>query len=491
MINPTISFNGHDLSREIPGFCLLEISGREGQKRPVTDIAIPGRRGTQYRSAVYGAKTIKVKYVIKEIVNRKKGNHYNLLNGILAYEQGKLIFSDEPDKYWIATPSAVTADTITFYCADPCKYSTIEKPEPFHNTSLGSLKQATVTNEGTVPVPVRYEILLGSESGYVGIASDLGAMEFGNHAETDKTYDKRNESLMKWGDFTAGNDTNSHHTLQRIRQKQMAGQKQLLEWLALGYSAGIGNHPSSGWCHSWKTYSVPKTSQNSDAKDFELHGQAWFECANPGQIGEQIIECLGEKDGAECQIARLTLSKGTTDFVAHCYIHVNGSEKKHFTFAPNSQSPYANGTSGYFSITKEKNIITVKPAVESNSIRCEVAGFENIPLKKIRIYIGHMPYTNPSTVTRLYFGNLNLTANNVEGTFDARNTFFPGSDGLKLTIDGTTSKLYLDGAYRPDLEVLGTKWFMVPPGEHTISLILSDWFTGKVTAKAFIREAWL
>ena len=490
MINPTLIFNDHDFSREIPGFCLLDIQGRESQKRNITDLDIPGRRGSQYRSARYEPKTLKAKYCIHEAVNRKKGARYNALQGLLSGEQKRLIFTDEPDKYWIATVSAVTKDTITFYCADPCKYALLEKVEDFSPTSLACQKQLRITNEGTEEVPVRYEVDLYGESGYVGLASAQGAMEFGSRSETDRVYGERDEQVMGWGDFPAGNDAQSHHTLQRIRVPQDGGDRKNMDWIALGYSAGVGDHPRSGWCHSWNTYTVPKTSQNGDVMDFEFRGLAWFECGGPAQIGEMIIECLGERDGSECQIARLTLSKGSADFAADCLIHVNGQTRKTFRFTPNGQNPFAGGT-GSVLISTEGHTVIVRPGSDGNTIRCDVSGFESVPLKKIRIYIGHMPYVNPDRVTRLYFGNLMLIAKHVKGEFDTRNTFFPGPNGLRLTIDGITSKFYVDGTYRPDLEVIGPKWFLIPPGTHTVSLILSDWYSAKVSAKAFIREAWL
>lgn len=491
MINPELIFNGHNMSQEIPGFCLLGISGREGQTRQVSTITIPGRRGTQFKSAACQAKTIKVDYFIEEAVNRKKSDRYNALQGILAQEEGKLIFTDEPDKYWIATVSAISADSITFYCADPVKYSVIERPALMKSTGKAFQKTFELVNEGTVPVPVRYEITIFGESGYVGLAGENGAMEFGSRTEANKVYQKRDERSMSWSDFKDGYDRDSHHAIRHVSVKQEAGEKKNLDWIEMGFGGGRGDHPAKGWCYATKTYPVRQTSQKKDVMDFELQGQAWFECGVANQIGEQIIEMVGMKDGKEFQICQLTITKGSFDLAAWVYIYVNGVVKERFAFTPNNQSPFAQGTRGYFTLSKTGDTVSVRPAGGQKTITAKVSGIESVPLKYVRIRFGHQPMGFDNMVTRMYFRGLTLTAKNVAGLYDVRNTFFPDARGMKLTIDGETSKFYCNGAYRPELEIVGTSWFLLPPGSHTVRVIFSDWYNAKAEGVAYIREAWL
>lgn len=488
-MTPKLIFNGHDLSQEIPGFCLLTISGREGHKRSINSIEVPQARGKEFRSAIYGTKTIKVTYVIHEIVNRKKGLLYNTLNRILSAEQGQLIFTDEPDKYWIATPSDITADSITFFCSDPLKYSVVEKPFPLESTGFRNQKFFTITNSGSVPAPVRYELKLFGESGYLGLASAAGAMEFGNRTETDRINDTRDEVVLRWDTFLTGEDSGSHH--QVLRKSAVSyGDNKRRDWLTLGFGGGTGNHPyPSGWCETWKTYDVPATSAGVVANDATVSGRIWYEAGAAGQIGEMIIEALGPSDQ---QIARFTLTKGSAEFAATALVYVNGEEKTRYAFTPNGESPFGKGTKGAFSIDKTGKAITVRTAGENHVVHCEVADFETVPIKKVRIHFGHQPYASPQYVTHMKVTDLSVKAKGVKGSWDQRNTFFPpDKNGLSITIDGETSKFYYSNVYKPELEVIGSKWFQIPPGTHTVSVVLSNWYNASVSGKAYIREAWL
>ena len=94
----------------------------------------------------------------------------------------KIIFNDEPDKYFIGTkignsiPSpgsnSITGN-IEIYCSDPFKYSDVLKEfiaEPNDNGVL----EVTVINDGSVSVPIDYEITHNAESGFIGVVSDKG-----------------------------------------------------------------------------------------------------------------------------------------------------------------------------------------------------------------------------------------------------------------------------------------------------------------------------
>lgn len=114
------------------------------------------------------------------------------MNQILSAEQVKVIFNDEPDKYFIGTKEGNTdiepgknsvIGEFDIYCADPRKYSTTLKE--FIGTEEDGIVTVNIQNDGTEDAIIDYEITNNSESGYLGIVSEKGAMEFGKIEEAD------------------------------------------------------------------------------------------------------------------------------------------------------------------------------------------------------------------------------------------------------------------------------------------------------------------
>lgn len=494
-----VRINGKYIEDEIPGYRTLSVSGRETLNAEVSTRDRTKGSGAFYTSKRYPTRTITVTYQLLAKNNREFRDAFNKLNRILSAEQAQFIFDDEPDKYFIGTRSGgespqpgrnMVTGSYEILCADPFKYSVTEKPIQMEATGKSYTRKFVFKNDGAIAVPARYELNLFNENGYIGLASDLGAMEFGNRTETDTVAVKVDQPVLTMDKLINGADSGARHGVKRVKCKTEGKVKTNTEWLAIDWGSGSGIHPSSGWCHAFKSWAVPNSTDGA-VKDFAMSGRIWFECSNGSQIGEQIIECIGDKNGQQVQIARLAVSKGTTDFAASCYLYVNDQEKGRFAFPPNGQSLFATGERGAFWISKTGKTVSIKVSgAEQHTVTCDVDGFENVRISKVKVYFGHMPYSGQN-VARMYFGELRVTAKNVNGQKDQRNTFFPGSSGLKLTIDGTTSKFYYGLTYRPDLEILGSQWFLIPPGEHTVELILSSWFNKKVTGAAYIREAWL
>ena len=86
------------------------------------------------------------------------------------------------------------------------------------------------------------------------------------------------------------------------------------------------------------------------------------------------------------------------------------------------------------------------------------------------------------------FDVINFTKNNVSKWRDIPNRY---PNGTKITIDGKSSHVYVNGMSRPQDEVLGTKYFKAPVGTTEIKTTCSSWSESKPIVKARIREAWL
>lgn len=177
-----MSYNGVYLENEIDGYRTLSVTGRELMESEVTDQEIDGMDGSYYRYKTTPARTITVKYQLRARGSREFRDAFNKMNKLLSGEQVKVIFNDESDKYFIGTKTSNTQvdggsnnviGEIEIYCSDPCKYSTTEKE---FTATDGVLN---IVNEGTVPVSVDYDITTTSETGYIGLVSEEGIMQYG------------------------------------------------------------------------------------------------------------------------------------------------------------------------------------------------------------------------------------------------------------------------------------------------------------------------
>lgn len=196
----SIKFNGKWLEAQVPGFQVISVSGRELMSYDVNEKKIPGIDGASYTGSEIGSRDIEVTYRLCAPMLEARQIRMNKLNSLLKAREAQLIFADELDKYFIASSAEADGSKIVFHCSDPFKYSTTEKAIPITGNTL------TITNNGTVSASVRYEIKLNKENGYLGIASNQGAMEFGKREEANGQTYQQTEYLAGLPDFIAAAD---------------------------------------------------------------------------------------------------------------------------------------------------------------------------------------------------------------------------------------------------------------------------------------------
>lgn len=130
-----LCFNGEYFENLIPGYRTLNVSGREALSPELTDFETGIRDGSTLKNKRYPSRTIIVTYQLKAETNEAFREAYNQLAYLLDCEDAELIFSDEPDKFFTGTPSAIgevepgrnsVVGDIEFICHDPFKYSVVE-----------------------------------------------------------------------------------------------------------------------------------------------------------------------------------------------------------------------------------------------------------------------------------------------------------------------------------------------------------------------------
>lgn len=487
-----MNFNGKFLENEIPGYRTLTVSGREliGSEFKVKDIE--GLDGTIWKEKYLKPRTITVKYQINASSNKEFRDAYNKMNLLLSGEQVKIYFNDETDKYFIGTKTSndeVDGGTnyvigeIEIYCSDPRKYSSTEKE---FTATDGVLN---IVNEGTVPVSIDYEIQATSETGYIGIVSTEGVMQYGKIEELDSETYQQSEHLVSINNFyNCADDTSGTD----VMHPQYGSNGTLAEhtWFNqkfIGFgTVGAKKGSASG---GLRTLVIPADSNgdSSGSKNFYCYFHLLFYAGLMGQTGEMCIGFLTADNKLICGCN--WYKTDTVGNTGHYEFWANGKMLRNFSYTTShlhTQNPwYWNW--GHCDVLKEGgNIRFFYYGGYYNYYIPEIA---NMKCAKIQIAFKQWGDRGGNQLMGMMgFDVINFTKNNVSKWRDIPNRY---PSGTKITIDGKSSHVYVNGMARPQDEVLGTKYFKAPVGTTEVKLTCSSWSESKPTVKARIREAWL
>lgn len=487
-----MSYNGVYLENEIDGYRTLSVTGRELMESEVTDQEVDGMDGSYYRYKTTPARTITVKYQLRARGSREYREAYNKMNKLLSGEQVKVIFNDESDKYFIGTKTSNTQvdggsnnviGEIEIYCSDPHKYSTTEKE---FNAIDGVLN---IVNEGTVPVSIDYDVQTTSETGYIGLVSEEGIMQYGKVEELDGESYEKSEWLASIKDFYNCNDDiggtdvmhPSYGTNGTLIEHTWFGNK----FIGLG-SAGTKKGNANG---GLRTLVLPADSSGdtSGAKNFYCWFHLCFYAGLMGQTGEMCINFLTADDKLICGCNWYkTDAIGNT---GHYEILANGKVLKNWEFTTShlqAQNPFYYKWGSCDVLKEGANIRFFFWARYYNFYIPEI---ENMKCAKIQIAVKQWGDRGGNKfMSMIGFDVIDFEKMNVEKWKDIPNRY---PNGTNITIDGKSSHVYVNGMARPEDEVLGTQYFKAPVGTSEVKVTCSEWTKSQPIVKAKIREAWL
>ena len=125
-----LKLNGQYIEDQIAGYRTLNVAGREALSPDVATYNTGIRDGSKAKGKRYPERIITVKYQIIAESNEAFREAFNKLGRILDVENAELIFEDEPDKFFVGTPCAVSevepgrnavVGEFEILCADPFK----------------------------------------------------------------------------------------------------------------------------------------------------------------------------------------------------------------------------------------------------------------------------------------------------------------------------------------------------------------------------------
>lgn len=458
--------------------------------------------GSEFNYTRFNAKTIPVPFYNTSGTFQE----YNQLMAILNVTEPKeLRFSSLPNITFQAIPSGnIDYDkltrrngkgTINFIIADGLAHSKTTRTFEFSKNEQGTL-EAEIINEGSEEVAVSYEIKLKKESGFIGIVSEYGAMQFGKYDESDGYMDRKNVTVVsnQKGDFANWTDgTKNYENTNKIITTQMTADT------SFGGRLGLlpNSFTTSGTSGAYQYGAVKEYTLSNPISQWYIWARAWFETGLMGQTGAWCLTVLDESNHL---IAGMAIEKddtvGNTANVRFLMGDGSGGSRtvKTISFTPSywvPPNPY--GTEGrdqnrnMFDLVKEKDRVQFfwyggyYPYYDSR--------LANVKAKKIQFFVGQYAGRNTTDrkVTHHYLNDFTFQELHVDYWKDVPNRY---SSGSVINIDGDKGQIKVNNQIRLDDEVLGTTYFKVPPGKTKVQLILSS-FAEITSATATIQEVYI
>lgn len=458
--------------------------------------------GSEFNYTRFNAKTIPVPFYNASGTFQE----YNQLMAILNVAEPKeLRFSSLPNITFQAIPSGnIDYDkltrrngkgTINFIIADGLAHSKTTRTFEFSKNEQGTL-EAEIINEGSEEVAVSYEIKLKKESGFVGIVSEYGAMQFGKYDESDGYMDRKNVTVLsnQKGDFANWTDgTKNYENTNKIITTQMTADT--------SYGGRLGLLPNSfttsGTSGAYQYGAVKEYTLSNPISQWYIWARAWFETGLMGQTGAWCLTVLDESNHL---IAGMAIEKddtvGNTANVRFLMGDGSGGSRtvKTISFTPSywlPPNPY--GTQGrdknsnMFDLVKEKDRVQFfwyggyYPFYDSR--------LANVKAKKIQFFVGQYAGRNTTDrkVTHHYLNDFLFQELHVDYWKDVPNRYPSGST---IAIDGEKGQIKVNNQIRLDDEVIGTTYFKVPPGRTKVQLLVSS-FAEITSATATIQEVYI
>lgn len=490
-----LQIDGTYIENLIDGYRTLYVTGRELLGSEITEREIDLVDGSEYTGKRDTTRSITVGYQLLCTSPREFQEKFNKLSGILNKEQAKLIFADEPDKYFIGTKSSVgdvepgrlnVKGEFTFYCCDPRKYSAAEKSFTAHQES--GYQTLTIVNGGTESVPVSYDITHNHENGFIGIASKYGAIQLGKIEEADGEDYKASEILSEG--YSLFQD--DHGTSYQNPENTTQGALEVRNVAGYNVMALKGGQATSGyWNGGMRTLTIPVDSEGRrGAKNFYCYTQHWFETGLMGQTGAQTIAFLTGENEVICS---MSINKSdTVGNTAHVDWFAPQNKKiKTLDFQPTAYegNPFnLKMGGGHNDFLKEGDRLRI--FWYGQYYYFTIPEIKDMACEKIQVWIGQWGSRDLGNqlVTHNYLKSIWFRKDNVEKYRDVPNRY---KSGDVVYIDGNDTAVYVNGMKRMEDEIRGSKHFLVPPGETEIQFSYSAFSSPSPTIKAKIREAYL
>ena len=492
-----LQINGEYIENQIPGYRTLYVSGREVMESELIQDEVGISDGARFRRKRYPPRTITVGYMLKAESNAAFREAYNKLNAILGTDEAKLIFADEPDKYFVGTkqkgndvPTGVNCVTgeIEFFCADPFKYTIEEKTVI---PTLDDGRTFVIDYQGTGKCFPKLQAHAKADLGFVGfINQDEKIIQLGDIDEVDEEHYEVSQVLID-DFFDSYNENewvlNSANTVKVSSEHKQIGEVAIVRDKTGAFITGFEYGSGTGWHGPSITKQIPADNAGkAGAKNCTFSWHHIYDLESYISLGVVQFLMTGKKeDNTKRNVAAVTFFKnhqGSTKAYAHMYI--NGVVKKEISFEGlgNKLTNYPKGRS---SIMKFGSRFTFN--LFGQVYEFTVPEMEDVETTEISIYIGANQSYPKIALNGVY--SVQFVKHGVDAWRDIPNKFYRND---LIIADCRSGKVTVNDVEMPGLGALGNDWegFYLVQGINQIQCTYSNWaVTPEFTIK--YREVYL
>ena len=434
------------------------------------------------------SRTLTVRFVLEADTPEQNMALYEWLNRLLNFEEAKIGFADEPDKYYIGTAAkaamdyinaSVSTGTITIICSDPFKYSLSEKTVEFVDGV------AELYYGGTKEAYPVLEAEMGSTNGFISFTKDAHTLLYGDDTDPgdeDAPAEPDPDALVEYSFTEMPSGTNwvqNDGVLPYVVSETAIGGTLAISGGEALYGATFGSN--NGKWHG-PTLSYHLEGQKTEC---ELSFYHLAEATANSQCGMMQISLTS----ASGNVAAVSFWKNGTGSKDGGYdLYVNGSRKKSISYSMAAGNKISGTGGGHSSISKKGSVITF--TVAGNVYQYTDTALENVAVTYFTFYFANWKTNTMLSKNRLY--SFRFTSPDegggtpvvIEHAFHTGDAFAADCGSAETTLNNSPN--YTIGTVENPWES-----FSLKPGMNRIELEYSDWATTAPTARIRYREVWI
>jgi predicted phage tail component-like protein len=494
-----MNFNKTDLSELIE---IHDIQRDIGNNRSITT-SYTASVGVNIQQQVIEAKFIEVKF---SIWSKDRNTLKHKLAGIFNVSSAKkLVFSDEPDKYYLAMPiesismqetsGRRSTGSIKFIVPDGVAHSSSYK-EVSNPTSETGKFVFNINNEGNVDTYPIITIKNNSDNGYVGIVNSNSAFEMGNREEIDAEIVKVSEVLLDYREANilkgfqngtkgaAVTNDNKERLVGTLSTTSMWGRHHIELSDRGAFEKDRNNAQSLTW-----TIPADSSGEVGSLNDYLLWRQV-FMAAVANQYGF-IKVTVSDTDGnflygvetykryqtLDCEYSFFTTDgKGGYKFIKWWYFTGTGAQV-------GKLDPFS-AEKGWTEL--KRNDDRVQVFFDGSHYDYLVPELKGKKSAKIHITLGAL--RDWPLISHMYIDEFMYRKDFVSTAKDIPNRYPIGST---IVINNEEDTIMVDGINKFGDRVHGSSWITLPPGKSQLEIYTSSWVKKKPTVSVKFEERWL
>lgn len=450
------------------------------------------QNGSDFAYTSYENKQIVMPFTIEGNLEEK----YDALQKALKVDEPKkLVFGNVPNKCFYAIPSGTLEfseeteflgeGTITWLIPDGVAYSTAEFS--FDGVQKDGYQTITIQNNGTEWADVDYEIAHQHENGFIGLVSQYGVIQLGKQEEADgENYEASEELFNGYSLFQ-----DDHGTSYQNPENTTQGTLEVKNVAGYNVMALKGGQATSGyWNGGMKTLTILVDSEGRrGAKNFYCYTQHWFETGLMGQTGAQTIAFLTGDNKVICSMS-INKSDATGNTARIEWFAPGNTLLRREEFQPTAYqgNPFNLKMGCHNDFLKEGEKLRI--FWYGSYMERNIPEIKDMECEKIQIWIGQWGDRNLTNqyVTHNYLKSIRFRKDNVDKYKDVPNRYRAGD---VVSIDGESTKVYVNGMPAKGDEINGSNYPKVPPGTTEVQFCYSSFSSPPPHIKAKIREVYL